>query len=63
MSGGTGKLRGEGVATLGARCRLRARGRMALATGLLAGAGLLGWLALSRPSRAAPGPQPPPFPA
>src|SRR5437016_4457774 len=40
MTGGTGKLREEGVATLGARCRLRARGRMALATTLLAGAGL-----------------------
>ena len=36
MTGGTGKLRQEGVATLGARCRLRARGRMALAITLLA---------------------------
>ena len=59
MTGGTGKLREEGVATLGARCRLRARGRIALATTMFAGAGLLGWLALPRPSRAAPGPQPP----
>ena len=60
MTGGTGKLREEGVATLGARCRLRAGGRMALATTMLAGAGLLGWLALPRPPRPAPGPQPPP---
>ena len=51
MTGGTGKLREEGVATLGARCRLRARGRMALATGMLAGAGLLVWLAVPRPPR------------
>jgi hypothetical protein len=46
MTGGTGKLRSEGVAALGARCRLRARGRMVFATILLGGAGLLGWLAL-----------------
>jgi hypothetical protein len=51
MTGGTGKLREEGVATLGARCRLRARGRMALATTVLAGAGLLGWLTLPRHRR------------
>ena len=60
MTGGTGKLREEGVAALGARCRLRARGRMALATSLLGGAGLLGWLALPRRPRPAPGPPPPP---
>jgi hypothetical protein len=51
MTGGTGKLRDEGVVTLGARCRIRARGRMALATTMLAGAGLLTWLALPRPTR------------
>jgi hypothetical protein len=48
MTGGTGTLRQEGVATLGARCRLRARGRLALATTFLAAAGLLAWLALPR---------------
>lgn len=48
MTGGTGKLRAEGVATLGARCRLRARGRMALATTMLAGAGAFTWLAVRR---------------
>jgi hypothetical protein len=70
MTGGTGKLREEGVATLGARCRLRARGRMALAATMLAGAGLLVWLALPRPTRPEPGPSsssssspPPPPPA
>lgn len=60
MTGGTGKLREEGVSTLGSRCRLRARGRMALATTLLAGAVLLGWLALPRSAHPAAGPQPPP---
>jgi len=61
MTGGTGKLREEGVATLGARCRLRARGRMAFATILLAGTALLAWLALPRPSRpeSAPPARPP----
>ena len=48
MTGGTGTLRQEGVATLGARCRLRARGRLALAVAFLAAAGLLAWLALPR---------------
>jgi hypothetical protein len=48
MTGGTGTLRQEGVATLGARCRLRARGRLAVATAFLAAAGLLAWLALPR---------------
>lgn len=65
MTGGTGTRREEGVATLGARCRLRARGRMALATTLLAGAGLLTWLALPpRPLRRPPRPLPqPPLPS
>ena len=58
MTGGTGKLREEGVATLGARCRLRARGRMAFAITMLAGAGILTWLALPRPTR--PNADPPP---
>ena len=48
MTGGTGKLRAEGVATLGARCRLRARGRMAVATTMLAGAGLVIWVVVPR---------------
>ena len=61
MTGGTGKLRDEGVATLGARCRLRARGRMALATTMLAGTALLTWLALPRPTRPDRA-QPPPLP-
>ena len=60
MTGGTGKLREEGVATLGARCRLRARGRMALATTMLAGAGLFAWLAVPRPPRLDPAPPPRP---
>jgi len=51
MTGGTGKHREEGVATLGARCRLRGRGRMALATTMLAGAGLLTWLAIAHRTR------------
>jgi hypothetical protein len=51
MTGGTGKLRDEGVATLGARCRLRGRGRMAMATTMLAAAGLLTWLAVPRRTR------------
>jgi len=59
MIGGTGKLRDEGVATLGARCRLRARGRMAFATTMLAGAGLLAWLVVPRPTRPEPDPPPP----
>jgi len=46
MTGGTGQLRGEGVATLGARCRTRGRVRMAFAVSLLAVAGLCAWLAL-----------------
>jgi hypothetical protein len=60
MTGGTGKLREEGVATLGARCRLRARGRLAFAATMLAGVGLLTWLAVPRPTR--PDPSPPPLP-
>jgi hypothetical protein len=46
MTGGTGRLREEGVATLGARCRTRGRVRMAFAASLLAVAGLCTWLAL-----------------
>lgn len=60
ITGGTGKLREEGVATLGARCRLRARGRMAFATTMLAGVGLFAWLAVARPTRPESGPSPPP---
>jgi hypothetical protein len=52
MTGGTGKLREEGVATLGSRCQVRARGRMAAATTMLAAAGVLTWLAI--PSRRDP---------
>jgi len=64
MTGGTGKLREEGVATLGARCRLRGRGRMAVATTMLAGAGLLTLLAVPRPTRPARNgtTSPPPLP-
>jgi len=61
MTGGSGTRREEGVAVLGARCRLRARGRMAVATILLAGAGVLTWLALPpRPFRRRAGPLPQP---
>jgi hypothetical protein len=52
MTGGTGKRREEGVATLGARCRLRARRRMAFAVILLAGSAACTWLAL--PARPLP---------
>ena len=63
MTGGTGKLREEGVATLGNQCRIRARGRLAFATTMLAGAGLLTWLAIPRPTRPRPDPpSPPPLP-
>lgn len=48
MIGGTGRLREEGVATLGARCRSRARARVGYAALALVGSGLLTWLALSR---------------
>ena len=58
LTGGTGKLREEGVATLGARCRLRGRGRMAVATTLLAGAGLLTLLAVPRPRPTPTRPEP-----
>ena len=64
MTGGTGKLRDEGVATLGNQCRLRARGRMGFAITMLAGAGLLTWLAIPRTPRTPrqdPA-QPPPLP-
>jgi hypothetical protein len=46
MTGGTGKLREEGVAALGARCRTRARRRMAFAVVLLAGSAACTWLAV-----------------
>ncbi len=59
MIGGTGKLREEGVATLGDRCRVRGRGRMAFATTMLAGAGLFAWLAFPRPTRPDPDAPPP----
>jgi hypothetical protein len=52
MTGGTGKLRAEGIATLGARCRTKARRRMAFAAILLAGTAVLAWLAL--PNRRRP---------
>ena len=61
MTGGTGKLREEGVAALGARCRTRARARMAVASTLLAGAAVLTWLALPpRRPRSLPSPPAPP---
>ena len=63
MTGGTGRLREEGVATLGNQCRIRARGRMAFATTMLAGTCLLTWLALPLPRRPSrPAPDPPPHP-
>ena len=62
MTGGTGKLREEGVATLGNQCRIRARGRMAFAATMLAGAGLFTWLAFPRPTRPRAAPDPPPHP-
>ena len=46
MSGGTGQRRDEGIAVLGARCRTRARARMAFAASLLAVGALCTWLAL-----------------
>ena len=46
MTGGTGQLREEGVVTLGARCRTRARARLAFAASLLAVTALCAWLAL-----------------
>jgi hypothetical protein len=46
MTGGTGTKRDEGVSVLGARCRWRARRRMALAAGLLTGSAVLTGLAL-----------------
>jgi disulfide bond formation protein DsbB len=53
MTGGTGNLRQEGVTTLGARCRTRARARMAFAASLLAVSALCTWLAFPprRPRR------------
>ena len=60
MIGGTGRLRAGGVATLGARCRSGARGRMALAATGLAGSVVLALLAL--PPRKRPGSVPSPGP-
>ena len=54
MVGGTGKLRDEGVATLGARCRAGARARIGFAALALVGAGLLTWLALAPRRRPVP---------
>lgn len=52
MTGGTGKLRQEGVATLGARCQARARARMGFAVAGLVGSAALAGLAL--PTRTRP---------
>jgi hypothetical protein len=49
MTGGTGTRRAEGVAILGARCRVRARRRLGFAVVLLGGSGVLAWLA--RPAK------------
>jgi hypothetical protein len=49
MTGGTGTRRDEGVAILGARCRVRARRRLGFAVVLLGGAGVVMWPA--RPDR------------
>lgn len=46
MTGGTGQRREEGIDTLGARCRTRARARLAFASSLLAVSALCTWLAL-----------------
>ena len=53
MTGGTGQRREEGIDTLGARCRTRARARLAFASSLLAVSALCTWLALPprRPRR------------
>ena len=53
MTGGTGQRREEGIDTLGARCRTRARARLAFAGSLLAVSVLCTWLALPprRPRR------------
>jgi hypothetical protein len=55
MTGGTGKLRDEGVNALGARCRTRARARVGFAVSLLAVGGLCVWLAIPASRR---GPEP-----
>jgi hypothetical protein len=62
MTGGTGKLRQEGVAALGARCRTEGRQRMLFAVSLLTAGGLCTWLALPSRSRSrfAPNPRPEP---
>jgi hypothetical protein len=59
MSGGTGKLRDEGVATLGARCRTKARRRLAFSTMLVAAGAFSAWLALARTRAPRPAPEPP----
>ena len=51
MTGGTGKLREEGVATLGARCRTGARARLGFAVAGLVGSAALAWLALPTRTR------------
>jgi disulfide bond formation protein DsbB len=61
MTGGTGQRRAEGVVTLGARCRTRARARLAFAASLLAVTALCAWLAL--PPRRPRSRPPPPAPA
>lgn len=58
MTGGTGERRAEGVAALGARCRSQARRRMGFSAVLLAGSGVLTWLALP-PRRNPPSSVPP----
>jgi hypothetical protein len=63
MTGGTGDRRAEGVSALGARCRVRARRRMAFAAAVLAGGGVLTWLTLPPRSGAPPDLPPPPAPA
>ena len=45
MTGGTGTRRAEGVATVGERCRDRARRRMGLTVVLLGGGAVLAWVA------------------
>ena len=48
MTGGTGTRRDEGIILIGARCRYRAERRTIFAVMLLAGCGVLAWLALRR---------------
>jgi hypothetical protein len=54
MTGAPATRRAEGVAALGALCQRKGRQRMGLAAALLAGGGVLAWLALPermRPER------------